>query len=98
MLWVVHCLDRTDTGQRRARLRPAHSAHLLDPLIRPVLVGPLLDATDEPVGSLLVLEADGREHLDAWLAEDPFTTGGVWRATVVHGFTPSTKTPLPTRP
>lgn len=95
MYWVIHCLDAPDALALRAQHRAAHSAHLTSGSVRAVLAGPLLAGDGlGPEGSLLVLAAEQREDVERWLADDPFTVAGVWRQVSLHGFTPSSKTPV----
>ena len=43
-----------------------------------VFAAAFVDATGRPTGSVFSMEAASREHLDAWIADDPYTSGGVW--------------------
>ncbi len=36
------------------------------------------------IGSTMVYEAPNRETLDAWLREEPYITGDVWREIEIH--------------
>ncbi len=101
MLWVAYCLDAPNSAGPRQEHRPAHSARLReaaqDPMaeVKPVLYGRLMD--DEGAvaeGSLLILEADKREQVEAFLAADPFNTGGVWREIHIHHYAQSTNAPV----
>ena len=64
----------------RAELRPAHleraskfreAGHVL-------LGGALLDDAGNPSGSAAIARFDSRAELDAWLADDPWTKGGIY--------------------
>ncbi len=48
--------------------------------------GAILDDNGTMVGSVAVVDFPSREELDAWLAVDPYVTGGVWRRIDVHPF------------
>jgi hypothetical protein len=72
-------------------VREAHLAYartLAPGFIR--MAGPFLDEAGEMCGSLFIFEADDRAAVDAYLAEDPYVTGGVfasvevrpWRVTI----------------
>ncbi|AGL20665.1 YCII-related protein, putative [Actinoplanes sp. N902-109] len=92
---MVHCLDAPGTLELRAQHRPAHSAHLTQGPVRPVLVGPLLAGDGiTPLGSLLVFAAADRGAVERWVAEDPFTIAGVWHQVRIDAFIPSAKTPV----
>lgn len=89
--FAVTCLDIKDGLARRMAVREAHLAYArtLPPgFIR--LAGPFLDEAGEMCGSLFIFEADDRAAIDAYLAKDPYVTGGVfasvevrpWRVTI----------------
>jgi hypothetical protein len=71
-------------GPRGAELRPLHRpAHLanLEPLTRAgrvVHAGPLLDASGQPCGSLILFEAPDLAAARALAAADPYVTAGVF--------------------
>lgn len=39
----------------------------------------ILDDTGQMIGSVLILDYPSRTELEAWLAIEPYVTGGVWR-------------------
>ena len=94
MLYVILARAGDDVLERRRAERPAHLARLeaLRDQGRLVLAGPLprIDAADPGpagfAGSLIVAEFPSQEDAEAWVAEDPFHTGGVYRAIEVHPF------------
>ena len=71
-------------GSRGAELRRAHrEAHLrnLEPLAkagRVVYAGPLLDAANEPCGSVVVFDAESLDAARRFAASDPYVTQGVF--------------------
>ncbi|MFD7657446.1 YciI family protein [Actinosynnema sp. NPDC059797] len=95
-LWVVHCLDAPGAAAARELARPAHSARLRASTTRPACYGPLVGEDGRtPVGSLIVLWAADRAEVERWVAEDPFTTAGVWGEVRVHAFAQSANSPNP---
>lgn len=48
--------------------------------------GAILDDNGAMVGSAAIVEFPDRAALDAWLARDPYVTGGVWQTIEVHPF------------
>ena len=44
------------------------------------------------VGSVLIVEFESRADVDAWIANDPYVTGGVWEQVEVHPFRPAVGT------
>lgn len=90
MQYAVIAWDGTDpeAQSRRRGVRPTH-LDSIQPLVEGgnVLVGgAILDADGGMIGSVLIVDFDTREELDAWLAKDPYTTGGVWRSVDVRPF------------
>lgn len=77
-------------GPRGAELRPLHRpAHLaglegLAAADRIVHAGPLLDDGGQPVGSLILFEADDLEQARAQAAGDPYVTEGIFERYSVH--------------
>ncbi len=90
MQFLVIARDGTDEGAlaRRQKTRPTHLESIA-PLVDAgnVLVGgAILDEAGDMVGSVLLLDFPGREDLDAWLAQDPYVTDGVWQEIEAHPF------------
>jgi uncharacterized protein YciI len=90
---VVIARDGTDDGAkaRRAAVRPEHLRQITPRVERGevLLGGAILDEADEMVGSVLVVEFETREELDAWLTTDPYVTGGVWQEIEVQPYRPA---------
>ena len=78
MLFAVTCTDRADAGDLRARTREAHLAWANAPGSPVKMGGPLLGRDDQPVGSLLIVEAADPDALKVVLAEDPYTRAGLF--------------------
>jgi uncharacterized protein len=90
MQFLVVARDGTDDEavERRKRVRPTH-LEAIAPLVEDghVLVGgAILNADDEMVGSMLLVEFPDRAAVDAWLEADPYVTGGVWMEIEVQPF------------
>ena len=78
MLFAVTCTDRAEAGDLRARTRQAHLDWANAPGSPVKMGGPLLGPDDQPVGSFLIVEADGPDHLKQVLAHDPYTRAGLF--------------------
>jgi uncharacterized protein len=90
MQFLVIARDGTDEGalERRQQTRPTHLAEI-GPLVESgnVLVGgAILSDAGDMIGSMLLVEFPGREDVDAWIAQDPYVTDGVWQDVEVHPF------------
>lgn len=90
MQFLVIARDGTDEGalDRRQQTRPSHLGSI-GPLVDAgnVLVGgAILSESGDMIGSMVLVEFPEREDVDAWLAEDPYVTEGVWREIEVTPF------------
>lgn len=99
---VVIAMDGRDPGalDRRLKVREAHFAR-----VRPMAAdgtlavgGAILDAPEgRMIGSIAVTAHATDEAARAWMAEDPYVTGDVWRDVTLYGtrFAPLPYRPLP---
>ncbi|WP_082012565.1 YciI family protein [Belnapia sp. F-4-1] len=96
---VILAMDGRDAGaeQRRLAVRGAHMER-----VRPMaedgtlaMGGAILDAPEgRMIGSIAVIARADEASARAWLAEDPYVTGGVWQDIALH---PTRFAPLPYR-
>lgn len=88
--WLVVAHDGTDpeAPARRRAARPAHLEFVRPMVERGELIagGATLDGEGAMDGSAVLVEFADRAALDAWLAADPYVTGGVWRRIEVRRF------------
>lgn len=99
---VIIAMDGRDSGalDRRLKVREAHFAR-----VRPMAAdgtlamgGAILDAPEgRMIGSIAVTAHATDEAARAWMAEDPYVTGDVWRDVTLYGtrFAPLPYRPLP---
>lgn len=82
MQFCVIGYDGTDPHalDRRNAARPAHRASALQLEAQGHLIcgGGVLGEDGESVGSVMMMNFESREELDAWLEREPFVTQGVW--------------------
>jgi uncharacterized protein len=91
MWFMILGRDGPDGLARRPALRPAHleRAAALAAAGRLLLAGPLLDAPGDsgrPQGSLIVGDFVDATEAEAWIAADPYATGGVFAHVEVRPF------------
>ncbi|MDH3315747.1 MAG: YciI family protein [Gammaproteobacteria bacterium] len=87
MLFVVYVLDKPGTGKQRLALKPAQYEHLGKVENRMVTGGPLLAEDGETmIGSLLIIDLPDRAAAESWLAEAPFTQGGVFGEATIYPY------------
>lgn len=83
MQFMVTAHDGKDPGApaRRQAAREAHlaGARKLKEEGKMLFGAALLDGDGNMIGSAMLVEFPTREDVDAWLAIDPYTTGGVWQ-------------------
>ena len=98
---VIVAMDGTDAEApaRRAAARPAHIDRV-GPMAADgtlALGGAILDEAGTMRGSIAVTRHATDEAARAWLAADPYVTGGVWKDVTLHGtrFAPLPYRPLP---
>lgn len=90
MLFMVAAIDRPGMDETRRRMRKAHLAYLAALGSRVKIGGAMLNDDEQPLGSLLIIEAKDRAAMEALAAADPFAKAGVfervdirpWRASV----------------
>jgi uncharacterized protein YciI len=90
MQFVVIARDGTDAEapQRRQKAREAHLANvgkLKDPE-KMLMGGAMLDDKGTMIGSVMVFDFPDRARLEAWLKNDPYSTGGVWQSLEIKSF------------
>ncbi len=66
-------------AEKQKELRPAHFAHSAAAKIRIAVAGPTLAEDGAVSGGLFILETPTIEEARRFCAEDPYTTGGIWR-------------------
>jgi uncharacterized protein YciI len=86
---VTVALDGTDAEApaRRAAVRAAHLERVTGMAANGTLTmgGAVLDDAGAMRGSITVTRHATDEAARAWVAEDPYVTGGVWRDIAMHG-------------
>lgn len=86
--FCVHAFDHPGRLEDRKRLRESHRARLRDH-DHPVVVrigGPLLDDDGEMIGSMLVIEAETRTQVEAYIAGDPYVRNQLFRRIAINTF------------
>ena len=84
MLFVVTAFDRPGAGPLRTRHRPAHLDYLKGKAGQIRAGGALLDPEDQPIGSMLIIEAADQAAAEALVADDPFRREGVFERVEVR--------------
>lgn len=84
MLFMIHCVDKPEHGEMRARLRPDNLAYIRGQIDKVASAGPLVtDDGNAIVGSLLIMDFPNRSEAEAFVAEDPFNKAGLFETVTV---------------
>jgi uncharacterized protein YciI len=84
-LFVIICKDKPGALETRLATRPVHLDYLNDfKLVK--AAGPLLSDAGDPIGSLLIVEADDKAAVQALLDNDPYTAAGVFESTEIQAW------------
>ncbi len=78
MQFAVIARDGESMLEKRMEVRPRHLANLAGIMDRVICAGGLLDENGRMKGSVMILDFDTREDLDAYLAAEPYIAEGVW--------------------
>jgi uncharacterized protein YciI len=80
--FIVIGRDGTDEGalERRMATREAHLAVIAESVANgnQLMGAATMDESGKMNGSVMVMNFDSREELDAWLKREPYVTGKVW--------------------
>ena len=86
MLFVLYCLDHTDSRALRLVNRPAHLEFARGQAAIK-MAGPLLGADHEAmIGSMFVIDVADLAAAQAFTAADPYTRAGLWASVAIHPF------------
>ena len=90
MLFVIHAIDKPGMLPTRLANYEAHKSFLSDTApygVRIVMSGPLVaDDSTTMIGSLFVVEASDRAHVERFNQSDPFRGAGIWEKISITGF------------
>lgn len=97
MHFVVYALDKPGMGEVRARNRPAHRERLRahDHPLTVVVAGPLLDDDGAMIGTMMIVEAETKGAVEAYLADDPYQLEGLFGQVDVRPFAWGIGAPAP---
>ncbi|MEJ8571577.1 YciI family protein [Microbaculum marinum] len=87
MHYIIHCLDRAESVEKRLSHYEAHKAYLAKAPISILISGPLLaDDHETMIGSCFLIEADSLEAAIEFNRNDPFHRADLWEQVSVHPF------------
>ncbi|WP_295652100.1 YciI family protein [uncultured Mucilaginibacter sp.] len=88
--YIITGYDHTDEGaiDRRMAVRPQHleGAKELKANNNYIMGGAILDDEGKMIGSVMVLQFETEEELEAWKKREIYITAGVWETVEVKPF------------
>ena len=80
MQFILIGRDGHDEGaaERRQKAREPHLQHIRDTRSNILMGAAMLNEQGDMTGSVMTLEFENREALDAWLADEPYVQDKVW--------------------
>jgi len=88
--YVITAYDFTDTDaqQRRANVRPHHldKVRELNANNNYIAGGAILNADEQMIGSVMMVQFENDEQMEAWKNNDPYVTERVWETIDVKPF------------
>jgi len=78
MQFVVNAHDGKNMLEKRMEVRPRHLENMTRNKEHVVCAGGILNEAGKPIGSVLVLDFESRDQLDAYLAGEPYIIEKVW--------------------
>ena len=84
MQYLITAYDGENKLEERMRVRPQHLENMAGIDGKVVCAGGLLDEDGKMKGSVLIMDFDSKEKLDAYLAGEPYITEDVWEKVTVE--------------
>lgn len=78
------CTDKPDSVALRMATRPTHLEFLAEQASAFPIAGPFVNDAGDPIGSMLVVQADDKAAAEALLARDPYAQAGLFASVDVH--------------
>ena len=78
MQFLIKAYDGEGMLEKRMEVRPRHLENMTRNKEHVVCAGGILDEAGKPIGSVLVLDFESRDQLDAYLAGEPYIIEKVW--------------------
>lgn len=89
MLFMVAAFDKPGMLETRLKARPEHLDYLKSLGDRIKVGGGMLNEDEQPLGSLLIVEADDRDAVAALLRDDPYSKAGVFERVDIRPWRPA---------
>ena len=71
--YIITCFDKKNSIKKRLANRELHLKHLKSLKNNLILAGPILNKTNKPKGSVLILKFQNKFELNNFLKNDPYS-------------------------
>ena len=71
--YIITCLDKKNSLKKRLANRDLHLKYLKSFKKKLILAGPILNKTNKPKGSVLILKFQNKFELNNFLKNDPYS-------------------------
>jgi uncharacterized protein YciI len=86
MLFAITNIDKPGSTALRAATRETHLGYLDSIVSQLLLAGPLLNGENQPIGSLLVVEAENHAAAAAFAEADPYARAGLFESVTIRPY------------
>ena len=93
MLYALLCTDKPHSAELRAKMRPEHLAYLNNLGDALKFAGPFLDDAANPIGSLVMIEAETRAAAEKLASKDPYALAGLFASVEIKAWRWTMKNP-----
>jgi len=84
--FILICHDKPGAVATRMAARPDHLAYLKESGVKLWLGGPMLNEKEEPVGSVLIIDAVSETAAQAFADGDPYANAGLFESVEIRPY------------
>ena len=84
--FIVICKDKKNSLGKRLANRNFHLKYLQTLKEKLVMAGPILDDSENPKGSILVIKFENKKKLEEFLKKDPYTKVNLFETVEIELF------------
>ena len=86
MMFIVICKVKKNSLKKRLANRELHLNHLKSIKKKTILAGPLLNKSNKPKGSILILNFEKKQELLAFMKNDPYVKVNLFEEVIIEKF------------
>lgn len=76
--FILLCRDKDNAVPLRMETRPIHLDYIAEAGEKVLLAGPMLNDAGDPIGSLIIIEAEDAQAAKAFADNDPYARAGLF--------------------